>query len=222
MHKQATGRQPWHFSGTNLTLGEALRLLLLLCGPPWLFAVFIILTRLAVPPATALEWILYVAAGPAAWGAFISAVADGRTLLGRPKESDELPHRLLAEIRRAGIAEQPETAGGVRAPVNAPSATDHSAISTGDGVAVAGHDNLLLTGPIAGNVVLPGGTLIAPDSATQAAREAEARAAVVIWNTCSGSANPCLWPHWGATRPAIRTLPLTRCTSTWTRRPASG
>ena len=57
MHKQATGRQPWHFSGTNLTLGEALRLLLLLCGPPWLFAVFIILTRLAVPPTTALEWI---------------------------------------------------------------------------------------------------------------------------------------------------------------------
>ena len=43
-------------------------------------------------------------------------------------------------------------------------------------MAVAGHDNLLLTGPIAGNVVLPGGTLIAPDSATQAAREAEGRA----------------------------------------------
>ena len=146
MHKPAVGGQPWHLPGTNLTLGEALRLLLLLCGPPWLFAVFIILTRLAVPPATALEWILYVAAGPAAWGAFISAVADGRTLLGRPREPDTPRQPWWQVIHIDDHSTRSEVVYGDRIK-GKDVATHGSAMAKNHSVAVVGDGNTIVMEP---------------------------------------------------------------------------
>jgi hypothetical protein len=114
--------------GTNLAPGELLRLVLLLCGPPWLFALLLILTGLVSPPADVLGWLVTILAGPAAWGAFISAVADGRTLLGRPRPPDA-PKRWWGQVIRVEATAQSSVAIGGN--------VNHSAISTGSGVAIA-------------------------------------------------------------------------------------
>ncbi|MBM4461171.1 MAG: NACHT domain-containing protein, partial [Chloroflexi bacterium] len=160
--------------GTNLAPGEALRLLLLLCGPPWLFAALIILTRLAQPPDTLLGWILYAAAGPATWGAFISAVADGRTLLGRQRAAGSPRRSWPAEIR-AWPAPAPQSHIGDQ--VNADVAALHDGvINTGPGIAFQGNRNTVIPGTVHGNVEirhgdtfeLPAGPLPDPASLRQA------------------------------------------------------
>ena len=45
---------PHTLPGTNLTPGELLRLIAILCGPPWTFAAILFLTRLVPLPADAL------------------------------------------------------------------------------------------------------------------------------------------------------------------------
>ncbi len=120
--------QPHTLPGTNLTPGELLRLIILLCFPPWLFAAGIFLTRLVPLPADALGWIATLAAGPAAWGAFISAVADGRTLLGRPRPPDA-PKRWWGQVIRVEATAESSVAIGGN--------VNHSAISTSSGAAIA-------------------------------------------------------------------------------------
>ena len=138
------------FSGTNLTWGEALRLLSLLCGPPWLFGAIIILTGLVGPPRTALEWVLYAAAGPAAWGAFISAVADGRTLLGRRREPGTPRRSWPVEVRAHPTDVQQVIHGDqIRAEVVA---THGGVVNQGDGVASNGDYNTIINAPVIGNV----------------------------------------------------------------------
>ena len=137
---------PRTLPGTNLTPGEVLRLILLLCGPPWLFAASLFLTGLAALPSDALGWIATIAAGPAAWGAFISAVADGRTLLGRPRPADAPKRRLWQVLRvedrsahqQVTIAGNQVAASGEQS-VAVGGNVERSAVSTGSCAAVVAH-----------------------------------------------------------------------------------
>ena len=160
--------------GTNLTAPELVRLVALLCLPPWLFGAAIILTGLTPPPTTALGWIMYAAAGPAVWGAFISAVVDGRTLLGRPRERRAQRHSWLAEVRTPpAVTFQVIDGDLIRG--NA-FATNGSVVNQGAGVAAKGDRNFINTGEIAGDVEirqgdtyeLPPGPLADPRSLRQA------------------------------------------------------
>ena len=136
--------------GANLAPGEALRLLLLLCGPPWLFGALIILARLAPPPDTLLGWILYAAAGPAAWGAFISAVADGRTLLGRPREPGSPRRSWPAEVLTQPAPAPPAIARDQI--ITGVAAAQGGVINTGPGIAFQGDHNIVIPGQVHGNV----------------------------------------------------------------------
>jgi len=114
----SSGRPPsrtlW---GTNLTWGELARLLALLCGPPWALTVGLILLGLMPSPHSTVGWLAVILAGPALWGPFISAVADGRTLLGRPRPPDAPRRSLWAEIRVEDRSVHQEITGGtVHAP----------------------------------------------------------------------------------------------------------
>lgn len=70
--------------GTNISVSEALRLACILLIPPYLLAGLLFILGLVSKPDNLLGWIVVLLAGPAAWGAFLSAVSDSRTLLGRP------------------------------------------------------------------------------------------------------------------------------------------
>jgi|GEM_PF-1893433 len=144
MSDQSDPRPARHLLGTNLTLGEALRLLLLLCGPPWAFGALIILSPLASAPDTALGWILYLAAGPAAWGAFISAVADGHTLLGRPREPGAPRQPWWNVVRVEDRSVRSNIVGGDRIEAGGPVATRGSALADHDGIASVGDDTMII------------------------------------------------------------------------------
>ena len=153
MRGQPDPRPTRHVPGTDLTYGEAVRLALWLCVPPWLFGALIILSRIAPAPDSALGWLLYLAAGPAAWGAFISAVADGRTLLGRPKEAGAPRQPWWTVIRVEDRSIHQEAILGDQ--INAQTVATHgSAVSTGEGTAVVGDGNKVVSGEVHGDVVI--------------------------------------------------------------------
>ena len=131
MDDPSSSRPPGGVLGTSLTPAEVLRLLLLLCGPPWLFALALFGTGLVPPPKDALGWIVTILAGPAAWGAFISAVADGRTLLGRPKGPGTARRPWWREIRIEDRSVRIEVVGGDR--IQGQEVADHGSAIAKDG-----------------------------------------------------------------------------------------
>ncbi len=64
---QASRPKSTHYvPGTNLTWGEALRLVLLLCLIPWLFTAALFVLRIVPWPKETVGWIIAVLSGPAA------------------------------------------------------------------------------------------------------------------------------------------------------------
>ncbi len=92
---------PRHLPGTNLTLSEIIRLVFFLCVLPWAVTTILVATRILSLPSETLSW-LTILGSPLVWAPVISAIADGRTLLGRPKEP-ESPKQLLWNIIRAPV-----------------------------------------------------------------------------------------------------------------------
>lgn len=144
--------------GTNLRWREARGLVAVLCLPPWLFAAVLFLLRLAPSPQDVLGWITAVAAGPAVWGAFISAVVDGRTLLNRPKEDGTARRSWLAELRLPPTPPVQVVQGDQ---------IEAAAVATRSGVVNQGDGNVVITGTM-GDVHLHHGDTYALPAGPQA------------------------------------------------------
>ena len=158
MNDRSTQNHRRTLFGTNLTPGESLRLFLLLCGPPWLLILSLIALRLVPAPQGIMGWLAVLLAGPAVWGAFVSAIADGRTLLGREKPSDAPKERLWQTIQ-VDQSVHVETVGGSKISTTGPVAEDHSAAASDQGTAVVGDRNTVITAPVQGNVQVVQGDL---------------------------------------------------------------
>ncbi len=92
--------------GLNLTWSEILRLFVILAVVPWIVAGAVVWLAmragLAETPPNVYAWALILLAATGAMTGIVQAVADGRTLLGRPIEDDDR-RRLWDEIRWAEI-----------------------------------------------------------------------------------------------------------------------
>ena len=97
-----------HLPGTNIKPAEIGRLALILLGIPWAFVALLMLTGIVDPPTSPFVWIAYALGSVAAWGAFLSAVTDTRTLLGR-KESPAPPP--VQEIHNTAVKLENVSAG---------------------------------------------------------------------------------------------------------------
>ena len=159
MAQASNPKSSHHLPGTNLTWGEVLRLVLLLCVVPWLFTAVLFVFRIVPWPKDAVGWIIAILSGPAAWGAFISTVADGRTLLGRSREPGT-PRQRLWQVIRIEDRSVHQVVGGNQIVALGDVAEDHSTIAKGGSVGISGDNNVVVTGEVKGDVLGPGATKI--------------------------------------------------------------
>ena len=146
MSKQPAEGRPRSLWGTNLQPNEVVRLMLLLCGPPCLLTLGLILLHVAPAPQDTLAWLVAILVGPAAWGAFISAAADGRTLLGRPHPADE-PRRPWWQVMRMEGVQIADLVGG-----GASAQGDDNRVAGESGAVISGSKNTIITGDVTGDI----------------------------------------------------------------------